>query len=200
MMTDLPDLQEFAWVGGHPALDFSNTCEWVDGEVDIEWLGDYNRLAEWLRVGGFLSSGAVLELGKLAAQELDKAAEIYADAVALRDSILAICINHPHDTAALTTINRYVTQARAHQHLGWMNEQFVWTYGQDDLRMPLWLLAAETAELLTSPNFSQVLQCAAEDCSYLFLDTSRTGKRRWCDMATCGNRAKARRYSARKRE
>ena len=39
--------------------------------------------------------------------------------------------------------------------------------------------------------------CASDTCEWVFYDTSRTGRRRWCDMATCGNRAKAARHRAR---
>lgn len=199
MEDERPDLQRFPWLGGHPALNFSNTIEWVDGEVDVEWLGDYRRLIEWMRLGGLMDFSGEHDLRTLAARHHDKANEFYADAIALRDAILAICIERGRDSAALATINGFVTKARSNQKLYWYNDQFVWSYADADLRMPLWRLAEETAALLTSPDFSRVRQCAADDCSYLFVDTSRTGKRRWCDMATCGNRAKARRHSSRKR-
>jgi len=35
-------------------------------------------------------------------------------------------------------------------------------------------------------------------CTWLFLDRSRNRSRRWCSMATCGNRAKARRHDRRR--
>lgn len=41
--------------------------------------------------------------------------------------------------------------------------------------------------------------CANDECRWVFVDESRTGRRRWCDMATCGNRAKAARHRARAR-
>jgi len=41
--------------------------------------------------------------------------------------------------------------------------------------------------------------CANDDCRWAFEDTSRAGRRRWCDMTSCGNVAKARRYRARKK-
>ena len=40
--------------------------------------------------------------------------------------------------------------------------------------------------------------CQAETCRWLFLDDTRNQRRRWCDMATCGSRAKMRRYRARR--
>lgn len=41
--------------------------------------------------------------------------------------------------------------------------------------------------------------CANDDCRWAFEDTSRAGRRRWCDMSSCGNAAKARRHRARKK-
>ena len=41
--------------------------------------------------------------------------------------------------------------------------------------------------------------CADDACRYVFFDASRTHQRRWCDMASCGNRAKAARHRARAR-
>jgi predicted RNA-binding Zn ribbon-like protein len=35
---------------------------------------------------------------------------------------------------------------------------------------------------------------ACPSCGWLFLDTSKNGRRRWCSMATCGARDKARRH------
>jgi predicted RNA-binding Zn ribbon-like protein len=54
-------------------------------------------------------------------------------------------------------------------------------------------LAAE--DLLTSDLSGFVAACPGEGCGWLFADRRR--RRRWCSMAACGNRAKARRYAER---
>lgn len=41
--------------------------------------------------------------------------------------------------------------------------------------------------------------CADPGCGWAFHDTSRSGRRRWCDMTTCGNRAKVARHRERRR-
>ena len=41
--------------------------------------------------------------------------------------------------------------------------------------------------------------CANDGCRWIFQDESRAGRRRWCDMSTCGNRAKAARHRARQK-
>ncbi|MBU6500141.1 MAG: CGNR zinc finger domain-containing protein [Rhodospirillales bacterium] len=51
-------------------------------------------------------------------------------------------------------------------------------------------------DLLVGPRRARVRQCANPQCRYLFLDDSKSANRRWCSMATCGNRAKAHRHYA----
>jgi predicted RNA-binding Zn ribbon-like protein len=55
-------------------------------------------------------------------------------------------------------------------------------------------------DLLAGPRLDRVRRCANPECGWLFLDDSRAGKRRWCSMASCGNRAKARRHYHKSKE
>ena len=48
-------------------------------------------------------------------------------------------------------------------------------------------------------SWPRLKACAAHDCLWAFVDGSRNRSRTWCDMAACGNRAKARSYRARRR-
>jgi predicted RNA-binding Zn ribbon-like protein len=57
-----------------------------------------------------------------------------------------------------------------------------------------------TADLLTSTNLDRVRLRDDEKCRWVFLDTSRNRSRRWCEMNLCGNRAKGRRFHARKKQ
>ena len=51
-------------------------------------------------------------------------------------------------------------------------------------------------DVLTSP-MERLRMCQGPNCSWLFLDSSKGGRRRWCDMAVCGNATKSRRFYAR---
>ena len=65
---------------------------------------------------------------------------------------------------------------------------------------PLPFLAAVTLDALAlalSPRIARVKECPG--CHWLFVDGTRNGRKRWCEMRTCGNRAKARRYGERVR-
>src|SRR6266849_4425044 len=85
--------------------------------------------------------------------------------------------------------HRRVVQSGRGFSLGWD--------GSDDLRRMLWPVALSAAELLAGDHAAPVKLCGmweASGCSWLFVDESRNGSRRWCSMKDCGNRAKARRH------
>ena len=65
------------------------------------------------------------------------------------------------------------------------------------LDLPVLATARRAAEFLLSHRRSFVRACPGRGCGWLFLDP--TGRRRWCSMATCGNREKQRRHAARAR-
>mgnify|MGYP000011682211 FL=1 len=60
-------------------------------------------------------------------------------------------------------------------------------------------IALSAALLATEANPLRIRQCASEDCIYWFLDTSKSGRRRWCSMARCGNRAKVAKHYRQRR-
>jgi predicted RNA-binding Zn ribbon-like protein len=76
-----------------------------------------------------------------------------------------------------------------------------WTWADEAERLdsPLWPIARQAAELLVTEQRRRVHECAADDCRWLFLDTSKNRSRRWCDMKSCGNRAKVRSFYERQR-
>jgi len=60
-------------------------------------------------------------------------------------------------------------------------------------------IASSLAQFLADDAPSRLRVCANQGCRYLFIDRSPTGRRRWCDMRTCGNQAKVARHRARAR-
>jgi predicted RNA-binding Zn ribbon-like protein len=69
---------------------------------------------------------------------------------------------------------------------------------RDDPAIALVPIARDIARLIAAPD-PPVRQCAGEDCVRHFYDNSRTGRRRWCEMAMCGNRAKVSAFAKRQR-
>jgi len=68
-------------------------------------------------------------------------------------------------------------------------------------RLPLFdLIAVSTAALLADPReMARLKTCPGADCGWMFIDETKNGRRRWCSMETCGNRAKAARHYERSR-
>ena len=62
-----------------------------------------------------------------------------------------------------------------------------------------YLIAYRVVAHVPTLPMDRLRMCQGTNCSWLFIDTSKAGRRRWCDMAVCGNTAKARRFLSRKR-
>jgi predicted RNA-binding Zn ribbon-like protein len=75
----------------------------------------------------------------------------------------------------------------------------VWVGADDRLDALLWPVVWSTAQLLTSADAAKLRVCAGHDCGWVYVDRSRNGFRRWCEMATCGTREKSRRRAERRR-
>jgi len=84
---------------------------------------------------------------------------------------------------------------RHEQHFAWG-----WDFYQAALDDIIWPVVRSAADLLTSDTLPMLRICAADDCQWLFMDTSKNQTRRWCNMKSCGNRAKARRHIERKKQ
>ena len=105
------------------------------------------------------------------------------------------------DAARLRSFNEALAEAVGHLQVQADRGAFGWSWTGDeaDLERPLWPVVRAAADLLTSEELPLVKDCANDQCGWLFVDRSRRGNRRWCEMRECGNRAKARRYYQRAR-
>lgn len=207
---DLP----YRWLGGRLCLDFANTVAWLTGDggreagrprPGYERLTGYARLAQWAREADVLNQAQTTALLEAADAAPDAAARVLESALVLRDAIHRLFVSlgqgSETDDQALRILNDGLRGALTHRLLIPAPGGAVWTWANDDclLEQPLWPVALDTAEILTSDDVRRVRQCAGDDCGFLFLDKGRGPGRRWCTMAHCGNRAKARRHHSRLR-
>jgi predicted RNA-binding Zn ribbon-like protein len=122
----------------------------------------------------------------------------------LREALYAIFASvmrrQAPDPEALEELNQVLTQADAARELVWRSQRFAWRDGDPTAQptAPLWPIARSAADLLTSVEREWVRECDSNTCRWLFLDRSRNHSRQWCDMKSCGNRQKARRFHARR--
>jgi predicted RNA-binding Zn ribbon-like protein len=183
-------LTVWKFVGGRVCLDFVNTVGGrVRGAVIRDKLRDYQDLVGWSEAAGLIAGAGPME------PRAGRA--VFSRAIALREA-LYLLFRDRRDPNALVILNRELSIARGHERLSRSRGGFVW--GWDDspaLDRVVWPVARSAAELLASSELARVRLCEGEDCGWLFLDTSRNGRRHWCDMRDCGNRAKVKRFRER---
>lgn len=187
-------------IGGHAALDFCNTwAGWGEpADPRREWLPDYDRLAAWCGYAELLDAESVERLRRTARRRPGHAAEVLSTARSLRTNLHTAALD-PGDGRALAGVSALVREAGQYAVLrpgpdGHAHWEFQRGAG---LALPVLAVARAAAELLTSPHLALVKACPGHDCGWLFLD--RRGRRRWCSMSACGNRAKVRAHAERTR-
>lgn len=196
-----PDLP-FRFIGGDPALDLVNTVDWTRRGPDDERMTDYARFTEFAEGAGVIDHATAERLRERAEHEPYAAAQAHRRVLVFRDALQRIVASgNPSDSRvrqALGVINAELRSALAHLELRDAGSGLALDWGApgQSLDAPLWPIAWSAAQLLSSEERPRIRACAAPDCGWVYVDRSRNRLRRWCQMETCGNRAKAqRRYS-----
>lgn len=163
-------------VGGRLALDFLNTADWTAAgephEDKIETLADVAAWAEAAGVG--------------AARPPEDAAAFRA----LRARLRPAFTGGDGEAEARAEINRILRSVSGDP---------LPIRGARPAALAE-IVAIDAASLLADPQAMERLKlCPGDDCGWLFIDETKNGRRRWCMMASCGNRAKARRHYERTR-
>jgi predicted RNA-binding Zn ribbon-like protein len=204
----LPSDADFELSGGRLCLDLANTVSWRKAADADDLLRSYAHLVAWARLAGLIDDARAEALLLAAGRRPSDAEVVLARAVALReaihDAMHAVVETARVPPAAIEAINGELASGLPHARVVPAADGFAWGWDEglaDEraLDRPLWAVARSAAELLVSDDLPRVRECAADRCGWLFMDTSKNKSRRWCDMATCGNRAKARRHYARTR-
>jgi predicted RNA-binding Zn ribbon-like protein len=185
-------------------FDFLNTADTENG-FPLEKLPRLEDALDW-----FVQQGVIHREGadrvcarievqpEAAAKQLDHVHEVRD---ALREVAEAITEKRAPRASALQTVNKALHARQVielvpatdgvnvdHRHVG------------DPIDDALSRLADPLVTELTAGHPERIRVCASDTCQWIFYDASRTGRRRWCDMTTCGNRAKAARFRARAKQ
>ena len=195
----------FEFTGGNPCLDFADTVDNRTSDHPRELLTDYGRLLQWGEEAGVIGAKTAERLRHLAAEAPGNAQTTLRNSIQLRDTIYeifsAVAQRRVIPSTALAILNKAVRQAAQHAQLVHSSRRLTWEWIEPEgsLDSMLWPVSRAAAELLVGEEIGYVRQCASETCSWLFLDKTKNHRRRWCDMKTCGNRDKARRYYQRQK-
>ncbi len=191
----------FSWMGGDVSANFVNTVSW--GTRSAERLRGYRDLVDWAAEAHLLAHPAPLR--RAVARDAAAAAAALADALELRERLhelfTARASGRRPPRPALAVLDRWAAAAAAHRRLVADGDTLRWRWTDDgELVAPLRRVARAAALLLTSEDAALLKLCGNPTCGWVFVDRSRRGNRRWCEMAACGSREKARRYYRRTKE
>lgn len=183
------------------AFDFLNTLELEDGAL-VERLTSLDTAAAWLADAHVVPDAtAIARVGRSAADRDTALHRLVTGRTALRDVAHAVAHDEAPSRAAVDEVNRALAGRErielvpdadgcrlGHSHVG------------DAIDDVLARIAEPIVREIGHGRDDRIRICANDTCRWIFFDESRGGQRRWCDMATCGNRAKAQRHRARQRQ
>ena len=193
----------FVFDGGTLALDLLNTWRF-NADQPLDLLQSPEDLVIWLAAAGLPDGAYCAELSSSPPNRrilLDEALWLRRDILLIVQSLVAGELPPPYTVDAL---NRILTESGTSFRL---NSLTLPPEGDQEERMEgqlvlnvhehissvlgvLQPIALSAARIVTEANPTRIRQCASSNCMYWFLDTSKSGRRRWCSMSRCGNRAK----------
>ena len=174
--------------------EFANTLHLHDGEPDD--IGDAASLRAWLASRGLVRERCALE-------GVEAALPVFHELRTLVHAITKRLVERGAPSATQVRRLNGVLRDGLHYHqLRPAEDGSRFTVGQvgDELAQARAAIAGSLAHYIADHDVARLRICANDECSWRFVDRSPTGRRRWCDMRTCGNRAKVARHRARARQ
>ena len=196
---------KFELIAGNVCLDFVNTLDDRPSAQPKELLKNYYELARFGEDTGILTGAQLDFFYDLAHHDPDETKDAMRRAINLRESLhaifMAVINKQKAPQLAMDRLNANLHDVALHSRLVQVEGKLEWRF--EDMNSAydamLWPIVRAAADLLTSSDVALVRTCSSPTCQWLFLDTSKNHHRRWCSMKQCGNRAKVRRFYARKK-
>lgn len=196
------DFQPHDLIGGHLALDLVNTVTARDSEP-YDWLAGYEALLQWAALTGRFAARDLAALADHAAGNRRAARQALGRARQLREtlyaSLSALMQGRTVPAAVLQVLDRLRLAAarRCTLHASRSGVAARPGLAGSGLDLVADAVLLDALHLLEAPALDRLRVCAGMHCGWLFLDVSKAGRRRWCDMATCGAAHKAQQFRQR---
>jgi predicted RNA-binding Zn ribbon-like protein len=181
-------------------LDYANTLCWRGSENPAEELHDLAGLLGWLERTALVGADAHGKLEAVSRNLGECSSELFAEAIAMRETIFrifsAFATGDEVGLQDFAALEHALCEAPARAALMRADGAYAWRIDAPLLTMPQLLAPVlwSAGDLLVNAARRRIRRCANEKCLWMFVDESKSGTRRWCQMSACGNRAKARRH------
>lgn len=202
-MAPYEEIDDLPLIGGSAALDFVNTTVSRRGRLGPDLLASYEDLLTFFE-RSFKARWEVIERLTITAERDAPAAERTLNyGLKMRDAIGSVFDNlaqglepHPTDLDKLVRATKGSWECRELAHLE-SSYRWVWSV-TDDLSLPVNAVAETALELLLNGDLhARIRACPGSNCGWLFVDTSKNGRRKWCSEADCGAAARMKRHRQR---
>lgn len=183
---------------------FSNTLRLSHGRA-VDGVADIDALLDWLHRYGLISDRGRAAEGGLLHRDPTEATRRLRRFAHLRDVLREIAsevVERGRPTnAQLRSLNHILRHGLHYHQLLREPSATRYTFAQvgDRLDQARTAIASSLAQYLAEEPATRLRICANDACRWVFVDRSPAGRRRWCDMRTCGNQAKVARHRARAR-
>ena len=187
----------------HPdplCVRFVNTVDWRDDPLRrSDPLKNYSDLLHWASHAGAIPPRIAHHLAHEASLHPAAAQAAFTHAILVREalaSVLAAAVQGSQPPAEeLRRFNAALGKSGEHLRLAGRKGRFHLDWdSESSFERVLWPMVRSAADLVTSSDLQRLRTCEGVGCGWFFLDTTRNRSRRWCNMASCGNRAKVKRF------
>ncbi len=168
-------------IGGRVSLNFINTVSWPLTDRRHDWLSSVTNVHRW-------ATAVDLDAHGIRPGEIDS---IQATRATITDLLSPLAHGQQPAKPAIEEFNDMLSSSNARRSLDSTTLAWIWR-DQTPQQTLLDPIIVDAADLASRRDRSRLRHCPA--CDWTFYDETRNGRRRWCDMADCGSRAKSRRY------
>ncbi|MBW6426003.1 CGNR zinc finger domain-containing protein [Rhizobium sp. XQZ8] len=189
--------------GGNPALDFTNTLDSRIGRYGPDFLKSADDLVILAERADVIDGPTAVMLNRAISLNPERAQGNIDDSLTLREAIYAVFLSEDRDEAypaqPLAVLFDAAERARARQRLCRGENGFTWEASVESIGDLNGLFALAAADLLIARERRRpVRECKGDNCGWLFLDTSKGGRRMWCSEASCGSHSRVKRFRSEK--
>ena len=191
-------------VGGALALDLTNTSSGRGTPGHQEHLRDFDTVMQWVAHARILTPGDCAYVRSAAASRPKLARAFFKRLLEIRELIWMIATALAERRPVAEKLRGALTAAHAeslrHAEIKMRDGVFIWVWNpRHDIQAAiLGPITLSALTLLMEKDLSRTKRCAGQECGWLFFDTTKNKRRRWCEMRVCGNRAKVRAARARR--